>query len=189
MVDKAWCGASAGFFTARRCSINSICCRSRAQAAAFINLQQFHAEAYLVDRVRELAAIDLRWRNRVTGLEQRNDHALLTIETPDGPYRMRAEYVVACDGAKSSLRGMVGAEFAGKVFEDQFLIADVKMTPNFPPNAGSGSIRRSTPVGRRYCTSSRTTSGGSICNSIRMPIRRSRSCPECPAADRAHARP
>src|SRR5258708_23070617 len=99
---------------------------------AFINLQQFHAEAYLVDRVQQLAAIDLRWRNRVIGLEQRNDQSVLTIETPDGPYLLRANYVVACDGARSSLRQMVGAEFAGQVFEDQFLIADVKMTAEFP---------------------------------------------------------
>src|SRR5450432_4473803 len=69
---------------------------------AFINLQQFHAEAYLVDRVQELAAIDLRWRNKVIALEQRNDHAVLTIETPDGPYRIHATFVVACDGARSS---------------------------------------------------------------------------------------
>jgi 3-(3-hydroxy-phenyl)propionate hydroxylase len=99
---------------------------------AFINLQQFYAEAYLVDRAQQLAAIDLRWRNRVTGLEQRNDHVVLTIETPEGPYRVRANYVVACDGARSSLRQMVGAEFTGQVFEDQFLIADVRMTAEFP---------------------------------------------------------
>ncbi|THD60365.1 MAG: FAD-dependent oxidoreductase [Bradyrhizobium sp.] len=99
---------------------------------AFINLQQFHAEAYLVDRVRELPAIDLRWRNKVIGLQQRNDHVVLTIETPDGPYPMHAHYVVACDGARSSLRQMAGAEFAGQVFEDQFLIADVRMTAEFP---------------------------------------------------------
>ncbi len=99
---------------------------------AFINLQQFYAEAYLVDRVRELPAIDLRWRNKVTGLEQRNDIVVLTIDTPDGPYRVRASHVIACDGARSSLRQMVGAEFSGKVFEDQFLIADVKMTAEFP---------------------------------------------------------
>jgi 3-(3-hydroxy-phenyl)propionate hydroxylase len=99
---------------------------------AFINLQQFHVEAYLVDRARELPAIDLRWRNKVIALEQRNDHALLTIDTPDGPYQMHAAYVVACDGARSSLRQMVGAEFAGQTFEDQFLIADVKMTAAFP---------------------------------------------------------
>src|SRR3978361_1544602 len=55
---------------------------------AFINLQQFYAEAYLVDRVEQLPAIDLRWRNKVVGLEQRNDHVLLTIETPEGPDRL-----------------------------------------------------------------------------------------------------
>src|SRR5579885_3655540 len=45
---------------------------------AFINLQQFYAEAYLVDRVEELDAIDLRWSNKVTALEQRNDTVALT---------------------------------------------------------------------------------------------------------------
>src|SRR6201747_2578960 len=81
---------------------------------AFINLQQFYAEAYLVDRVHELPAIALRWRNKVTGLEPHNDHVALTIDTLDGPYRIAADYVVACDGARSSLRQMVGAEFAGQ---------------------------------------------------------------------------
>ena len=99
---------------------------------AFINLQQFYAEAYLVDRVEQLDAIDLRWRNKVSGLEKRNDHVALTIDTPDGPYLVHAQYVIACDGARSSLRQVVGAEFAGQVFEDQFLIADVKMTAAFP---------------------------------------------------------
>lgn len=99
---------------------------------AFINLQQFYAEAYLVDRASELPGISLRWRNKVTALDQRNDHVVLTIETPEGLYTLRAQHVVACDGARSSLRQMVGAEFAGQVFEDQFLIADVKMTAAFP---------------------------------------------------------
>jgi 3-(3-hydroxy-phenyl)propionate hydroxylase len=79
-----------------------------------------------------MPAIDLRWRNKVIRLEQRNDHVVLTIETPDGAYRMRANYVAACDGARSSLRQLVGAEFTGQMFEDQFLIADVRMTAEFP---------------------------------------------------------
>src|SRR5689334_7282836 len=99
---------------------------------AFINLQQFYAESYLVDRVEQLPEISLRWRNKVVGLDQRNDGVTLTIATPDGPYRLHAQYVVACDGARSSLRQMVGAEFSGQVFEDQFLIADVRMTAAFP---------------------------------------------------------
>jgi 3-(3-hydroxy-phenyl)propionate hydroxylase len=99
---------------------------------AFINLQQFYAEAYLVDRVEQLPAISLRWRNKATALEQRNDGVLVSIATPEGPYRLLAAYVIACDGARSSLRQMVGAEFSGQVFEDQFLIADVKMAAEFP---------------------------------------------------------
>src|SRR6201746_2111156 len=99
---------------------------------AFINLQQFYAEAYLVERAAQLPEIDLRWRNRVSALEARNDHVVRPVETPDGPYRLAARYVCACDGARSSLRRLVGAEFAGQVFEDQFLIADVRMAAEFP---------------------------------------------------------
>ena len=99
---------------------------------AFINLQQYYAELFLVERAAELPGIDLRWRNKVVGLEQRNDHAVLAIETPEGRYHLKADFVVACDGARSALRGFVGADFSGEVFEDQFLIADVKMTADFP---------------------------------------------------------
>src|SRR5215475_14437922 len=74
---------------------------------AFINLQQYYAEAYLVDRITELPAIDLRWRNKVSALEQRNDSVVLTIDTPEGAYRLQAQHVIACDGARSSLRQMV----------------------------------------------------------------------------------
>ena len=138
-------------------------------------------------RRRSLPAIDLRWRNKVIGLEQRNDHVVLTIETPDGPYRMHATYVVACDGARSSLRQMVGAEFAGQGVRgsvpDRRRQDDAR---NFRPSAGSGSIRRFTPDVRRCCTSSRTISGGSICSSIRMRIPRSRSGPRmCGRGSRA----
>ncbi len=51
---------------------------------AFINLQQYYAEAYLVERVNDNDRIDLRWRNKVTGVAQHNDRVTLTIETPDG---------------------------------------------------------------------------------------------------------
>jgi 3-(3-hydroxy-phenyl)propionate hydroxylase len=99
---------------------------------AFINLQQYYAEKFLCERVADMPHIDLRWRNKVVGLQSANDHVRLTIETPEGPYSLAADYVIACDGARSSLRDMVGADFVGEVFEDQFLIADVRMSAAFP---------------------------------------------------------
>jgi 3-(3-hydroxy-phenyl)propionate hydroxylase len=99
---------------------------------AFINLQQYYVEKFLVERCAGLPNIELRWRNRLISLEQRCDHVLLTIDTPDGPYRLTAEWVLACDGARSTIRGLLGIEFAGEAFDDQFLIADVRMTAEFP---------------------------------------------------------
>ncbi len=99
---------------------------------AFINLQQYYAEKHLVDRIGALPTVDLRWRNRVAAITRREDHAAVTIDTPDGPYDITCDWLVACDGARSPARAMLGLEFAGEVFDDQFLIADVRMPAAFP---------------------------------------------------------
>ena len=105
---------------------------------AFVNLQQPYVERFLVDGIRAAqgsgAPIEIRGRNRVAGLtgEGEGEHATLDVETPDGPYRVEADWVIACDGARSPLRTMMGLGFEGRVFEDNFLIADVRMTAPFP---------------------------------------------------------
>ena len=99
---------------------------------AFINLQQFYLEKALVDRALELKNLDLRWKNRLTGLERLNDGARLTMDTPDGPYRLDADWLIAADGARSTARRLLGLGFAGVTFEDKFLIADVHMAAEFP---------------------------------------------------------
>jgi 3-(3-hydroxy-phenyl)propionate hydroxylase len=99
---------------------------------AFINLQQYYVEGYLLERAAELPLIDLRWHSQVTGIEQHDDHALLTVETPDGPYTLAADHVAACDGSRSSLRQLLGQEAHGRVFRDRFLIADVTMDADLP---------------------------------------------------------
>ncbi|WP_284178732.1 FAD-dependent oxidoreductase [Rhabdaerophilum sp. SD176] len=99
---------------------------------AFINLQQFHVEKMLIDRALAVPGLDLRWKNRVVGVAPAEDHVEIRIETPDGLYSLRADHVVACDGARSPVRSMLGLDFAGEVFEEQFLIADVRMQGNYP---------------------------------------------------------
>ena len=104
---------------------------------AFINLQQPLFEKYLVDRLRDARAdgapIEIRGGNRVTGLTENDDFVLVEIDTPDGPYSLEADWLVACDGARSTVRSLVGLDFKGRMFEDNFLIADVRMAADFPP--------------------------------------------------------
>jgi 3-(3-hydroxy-phenyl)propionate hydroxylase len=89
-------------------------------------------EKALVDRALELKNLDLRWKNRLLGLDRLNDGARLTIDTPDGPYRLDADWLIAADGARSTARRLLGLDFAGVTFEDKFLIADVHMAAEFP---------------------------------------------------------
>ena len=94
---------------------------------AFINLQQYYAEGYLVERAAELPNLEIRWLNKVVALAPRADGVTLGIETPDGRYEIEAEHVAACDGSRSPLRGMLGLESKGRTFHDRFLIADLKI--------------------------------------------------------------
>ncbi len=104
---------------------------------AFINLQQPYFEKFLFDQIMveqsRGAPIEIRGKNRVDAVETHDDHTVLTVMTPDGPYQIAADWVVACDGAGSPLRGMLGLDFEGRVFQDSFLIADIKMkSDDFP---------------------------------------------------------
>jgi 3-(3-hydroxy-phenyl)propionate hydroxylase len=103
---------------------------------AFINLQQPWFEKFLHDAIiaaqAKGAPIELRGKNRVDAITPKSDHVALQVMTPDGAFTLEADWLIACDGARSPLRNMLGLGFDGRVFEDNFLIADVKMKADFP---------------------------------------------------------
>jgi len=105
---------------------------------AFINLQQYYVEGFLLERAQEMPNIEIRWKSKVVGIEQSGtpgtcDAAVtLTVETPNGQYALRGRYVVAADGSRSPIRNLMGLDSKGVTFKDRFLIADVKMEADFP---------------------------------------------------------
>lgn len=100
---------------------------------AFINLQQYYVEEFLVERCGEFPGlIDLRWNNKMVALETFEDGVAVMVETPEGTYRLEASWLLACDGARSRTRALLGLDFIGRVFEERFLIADVEMKADFP---------------------------------------------------------
>ena len=102
------------------------------QFPAFVNLQQYYAEEWLVRRAEETGLVDLRWKNRVTAVEAHDEGVTLQVETPDGPYPLACDWLLAADGAKSFVRTALGLDFKGQIFQDRFLIADVVMKADFP---------------------------------------------------------
>ena len=104
---------------------------------AMVNLQQDQVEARLLRAVQLDPRIELRGRHELIGLEQdANDPCqgvTLNVRTPDGLFDMRADWVVACDGARSPTRTLLALSFQGQVFEDRFLIADVRLGAGVRP--------------------------------------------------------
>jgi len=99
---------------------------------AFINLQQYWVEQFLVERLSDLAQAEVRWRSKVVGVEEKADRVALRIGSPDGEYTVHADWLIAADGAKSPIRSLLGVECEGQVFHDRFLIADLAMRSGFP---------------------------------------------------------
>ena len=97
-----------------------------------VNLQQYYLEEFLVRRAQALPLIDLRWQHKVTLVEPAGDGATLSVQTPEGNFRLQADWLVVADGARSPIRRMLGLDIEGKVFQDRFLIADVVMKADFP---------------------------------------------------------
>ena len=103
---------------------------------AFVNLQQYHFEECLVRRAQALPSLEIRWRHKVTHVA--DDVApgagkvALRVATDDGDYALTCDWLIACDGARSPIRRMLGLDFEGQVFRDRFLIADIRMASDFP---------------------------------------------------------
>lgn len=98
----------------------------------FINIQQYYVEDYLVDALEEMDNVDIRWGHEVQDIQSEDDSATLSVTTRDGDYKLAAQYVLACDGARSKVRDCMGLDFEGRIFEDNFLIADVRFKQDRP---------------------------------------------------------
>jgi 3-(3-hydroxy-phenyl)propionate hydroxylase len=99
----------------------------------FINLQQYHMEDLLLERAAQLPGIELRPGHEVTALTTREDGATVTIEHGGQAYSIDCRWLIACDGHRSFVRQSLGLDFDGRVFEDNFLIADIRMEDGRAP--------------------------------------------------------
>jgi 2-polyprenyl-6-methoxyphenol hydroxylase-like FAD-dependent oxidoreductase len=104
---------------------------------------QTNVDRALADYAVEQGA-DVRRGVEVIGLEQDTDGVTLIARPHGGGTEQvwRAHYVIGADGAHSTIRGLIGAEFRGKTVLSSIVLADVKLADG--PAAGElrvGSTR------------------------------------------------
>jgi 2-polyprenyl-6-methoxyphenol hydroxylase-like FAD-dependent oxidoreductase len=67
-----------------------------------------------------------RWNTRLVGLEQDASAVTLTVETATGQSRLRADWVVGADGARSAVRHLLGLSFEGHTWPERFVATNVR---------------------------------------------------------------
>jgi 3-(3-hydroxy-phenyl)propionate hydroxylase len=102
-----------------------------------LNLQQYYVEEYLVQAAgRSNGLIDIRWGSRVVdadaGSAGKPACLLVRHEESGAQYRVHADYVICCDGGRSTMRELLGLPLRGTAYEGRYVIADIEMRSFLP---------------------------------------------------------
>jgi 3-(3-hydroxy-phenyl)propionate hydroxylase len=114
-----------------------------------LGLWQTHVERILADWVLDELKVPIHREREVTGFAQ--DDAGVDVEV-SGDTRLRAAYLVGCDGGRSVVRKAAGIDFPGWDASTSFMIAQVEMEeePQIgmrPEGGGIGPVNRETGGG------------------------------------------
>ena len=75
---------------------------------------------------------EILWGHEVTEMSHDTNGVELAVRSARGSERLRARYVVGCDGAHSTVRETLGIRFEGVTYPQSFVLADVRMDWGLP---------------------------------------------------------
>src|SRR3990167_7346769 len=96
------------------------------------NLQQQYIEQYLFEAARACRLVDIRWASEATAVRDTSDGVEINVDDANGAYVLKADYLLAADGARSAVRAMRGLRLKGENFEGRYVIVDVRMAHDYP---------------------------------------------------------
>ncbi|MCA8199867.1 FAD-dependent oxidoreductase [Burkholderia sp. AU33545] len=98
-----------------------------------VNLAQYHIEQFLLDAaLRRPELIEIRWQTKVAGVTRRPDGVRLDVDTPLGGYALDADWAVASDGGRSTMRDALGLSLQGTSYEGRYVIVDIALDSDRP---------------------------------------------------------
>lgn len=108
-------------------------------------------EEVLRRHVGQLASVTLALGQSVTGLQQGDGQATLDLQGDDGrSCTVQARYVIACDGASSTVRGLAGLQLDDLGFDEPWLVIDVLLNEHGLAKVPATSVQYCEP--QRPCS-------------------------------------
>ncbi|WP_354685392.1 FAD-dependent oxidoreductase [Cupriavidus necator] len=94
--------------------------------APMVNIQQYYLEAFAHDAALHGAQpADVRFSARVQAVRPHDAGVVAQIETRDGMVEVDAQWLVACDGGRSTVREQLGLRMEGTQYEGRYVIVDI----------------------------------------------------------------
>ena len=94
--------------------------------APMLNIQQFYVEAFAHRAPMSAPASErVQWNSRVTGAKPQADGVEVDVSTPQGIQTVHADWLVACDGGRSTVREQLGLQLEGNQYDGKYVIVDI----------------------------------------------------------------
>jgi 3-(3-hydroxy-phenyl)propionate hydroxylase len=77
-------------------------------------------------RLAEDHGVEVRWRTPLTGIEQDAREVRVRVDGPAGTEEMSFDYVIACDGGRSTVRKELDIEFEGYTWPERFMVLSTR---------------------------------------------------------------
>lgn len=94
--------------------------------APMVNIQQFYVEEYAHQAaLKQDATVEVLWGSTVVAVRPQPDHVQVDVAGPHGARTLRARYLVACDGGRSTVREQLGLQLRGTQYDGKYVIVDI----------------------------------------------------------------
>lgn len=101
--------------------------------APMVNIQQYYVEEFAHQAMRRHPGLaTLAWSARVTAVQPDPDGVSVEVETNGARQTVRADWLVACDGGRSTVRDAMGLKLEGMQYEGRYVIVDIEQESQRP---------------------------------------------------------
>ena len=87
-------------------------------------------EQVLLGGSRRLPSVRCHYGTAVTDIAQTGSDVEVELRTPEGARKVRVRFLLACDGARSFVRGRLGIDFPGTRIDEPHLVVDLADFPD-----------------------------------------------------------
>jgi 3-(3-hydroxy-phenyl)propionate hydroxylase len=95
--------------------------------APMVNIQQYYIEQYAHAAAIRAGGVDVRWSSRVGEVRPQATGVDVEFQTDDGRiHGVHADWLVACDGGRSTVREQLGLSLEGTQYEGRYVIVDIE---------------------------------------------------------------